>query len=479
MVNAATAFRAFLLLLPIAVPVLAGAAALRGAEYDEQYTLFLTGQVVRPDWGTAIFPAADIRALQAPGFDPIDLGQKLRTTDVHPPLYFWLVGAWRMLVGGDLLAARALSVLCALGSLLLVGMLACRHGIRPLPAMALTLGSYGFAYTGGIARGFALAILLTLVGAVMVGRQRPLTAGVAFGAACCANYLAVFAVMGSVLGQVRSLRSLIRVGIGIAPFMALTGWFFLAQRGSRPDQFPPFDLWASLPRLARFMAANVLGGLPLYAPPPWSGVVAGALAILAAGLAFAVVPLARRHPALFVAALAPPLGLLALGLVFNNTPIELRYLSFSVPFVAILLAGALDRRRPWVLAALLAVQAASLTGLLFGRETGQPARETARAAGALAAGGVVLLPFGNDGVGIPGAFGIEAPPGLRLLIVRASDDPGTIRARIAGEKRVVIAAMVQDDASRAAIPLMRAAIEGPCWRPAGQGFNVAAFDRVC
>lgn len=479
MVNAATVSRAFLILLPIALPVLAGAAVLRGAEYDEQYTLFLTGQVVRPDWGTAIFPAADIRALQTPGFDPVDLGHALRTTDVHPPLYFWLVGAWRMLVGGDLLAARALSVLCALGSLPLVGVLACRHGIRPLPAMALTLGSYGFAYTGGIARGFALAILLTLAGAVLLGRPRPLAAGLAFGAACCANYLAVFAVVGSLLGRVRSLGSLIRVGFGMAPFLALAAWFFLAQRGSRPDQFPPFDLWASLPDLARYMAANVLGGLPLYVPPPWSGVAAGTLAILAAGLALAMLPMVRRHPALLAAALAPPLGLLALGLVFNNTPIELRYLSFSVPFVAILLAGALDRRRPWVLATLLAVEAASLTGLMFGRETRQPARETARAAVALAEGGIVLLPFGNDGVGIPGAFGVEAPPSLRLLVVRAADDPDTIRARIAGEHRVVIAAMAQDDASRATIPRMRAAVDGPCWRPAGQGFNVSVFDRVC
>lgn len=479
MVNAATIPRAFPLLPPFALAVVVGAALLRGAEYDEQYTLFLTGQAVRPDWGGAIFPAATVEALQAPSFDPVALGHALRTTDVHPPLYFWLVSAWRMLAGGDLLATRLLSVICALGSLFLVGVLARRHGVRPLPAMALTLGSYGFVYTGGIARGFALAILLTLAGSVLLGRPRPLAAGLAFGAACCANYLSVFAIFGYLAGRLRPVPALARIGIGMAPFLAMDAWFFLAQRGSRPDQFPPFDLLASLPRLARYWAANLLGGLPLYAPPPWGGVLAAIGAILALGLAALAVPVARRHPALLLAAVAPPLGLLALGLVFNNTPIELRYLSFSVPFIAILLAGALDRRHPWLLAALLAVQAASLTGLMLGRETRQPARETARAAAALAEGGVVLLPFGNDGVGIPGAFGIEAPPALRLLVVRDGTDPADLRALIAAERRVVIAAIAQDDASRAAIPLMRAAVDGACWRPAGQGFNAAAFDRVC
>ena len=41
---------------------------------------------------------------------------------------------------------------------------------------------------------------------------------------------------------------------------------------------------------------------------------------------------------MLAAAVAPPIGLLLLGAVFNNTPIELRYLSFGLPFVALLLA---------------------------------------------------------------------------------------------------------------------------------------------
>ena len=42
----------------------------------------------------------------------------------------------------------------------------------------------------------------------------------------------------------------------------------------------------------------------------------------------------------------------------------------------------------------------------------QPARATAAAAQRLADDSVILLPLGNDGVGIVGAFGIEAAPAL-------------------------------------------------------------------
>ena len=52
-------------------------------------------------------------------------------------------------------------------------------------------------------------------------------------------------------------------------------------------------------------------------------------------------------------------------------------------------------------------------------ETMQPARATAIAAASLVGDGVVLLPHGNDGVGIVGAFAVEAPPALRLLVVGA------------------------------------------------------------
>ena len=97
---------------------------------------------------------------------------------------------------------------------------------------------------------------------------------------------------------------------------------------------------------------------------------------------------------ILAAALAPPIGLLLLGATFNNTPIELRYLSFGLPFVALLaglpayhgrgsavlhgrLAARFCRLRVPVLPLMMATQLAAIGGLLLAPRTMQPARTTA------------------------------------------------------------------------------------------------------
>jgi hypothetical protein len=177
-----------------------------------------------------------------------------------------------------------------------------------------------------------------------------------------------------------------------------------------------------------------------------------------------------------MATVAPPAGLLLLGAVFDNTPIELRYLAFATPFIGLLLAGTLPRG---VRHAVLAIQAIALLGLMTRPETMQPARATAIAATSLVGDGIVLLPYSNDGVGIVGAFAVEASPAMRLLVVRHDASPAEIRAGVSGFPRVVLALLGQDATSRATLPAMRLAFDGPCWRAAGDGFNVLAYDRIC
>jgi hypothetical protein len=92
--------------------------------------------------------------------------------------------------------------------------------------------------------------------------------------------------------------------------------------------------------------------------------------------------------------------------------------------------------------------------------------------------GLVLLPRGNDGVGVVGGFAIEAPSGLPLLLVRPGDTPARIRARIAGWHRVVLALMEQDALSRAECGVMRQALLTPAWREVARGPNVAVYERV-
>jgi hypothetical protein len=532
--------------LLLGAAVLTAVAALRGAEYDEQYTMFLTAGVARPDWPAAPFPAGEVRTLQSGHAGLARIAHDLRTTDVHPPLYFWSVALWRRLVGGGLFAARFWSVLCGVAALAAVGVIARQTGVPPAAAMLLTLGCYGFAYTGAIARGFALAQALTLWGAavsLLRGRWWNLAAGALLGAASFANYLAVFA--GAVVVGMSAIRpplagsgrELIHAGsdgksraglvsparpvshaclaspapsvshaclaspappvshaclaaLGMLPFLLGGFWFFVAQRNSRVAQFPPFHVLGALQRLARYAAANLFGGLPLYAPVKAQPAVAAAVAALAVACV-ALVAIRWRHIAaspadrrlLLATTAAPPAGLLLLGVAFHNTPIELRYLAFATPFAGLLLAGALGSLRPWprwtAAGFVSGVQAAALTGLMLRPETMQPARATAAAASRLAAGGIVLLPRGNDGVGVVGAFAIESPPAQRLLVVQAGDPPVEVAARLGDAARVVLVLLAQDAASRAAMPVLRAVVAGPCWQPAGTALNSAAFERVC
>ncbi|HUB11930.1 MAG TPA: glycosyltransferase family 39 protein [Acetobacteraceae bacterium] len=528
-------------MLLLALAVLTATAVARGAEYDEQYTLFLTAGVARPAWPATAFPAGMVWVLQSGHASLAGIARDLRATDVHPPLYFWAVARWRRLMGSGLLTARVFSVLCDVAALAAVGVIACRTGPPPALAMLLTLGCYGFAYTGAIARGFALPQALTLWGvvALLSPRRRGFVGGVLLGAAMFANYLAAFVAAATVAARVATGRTadprwvdtaapgrqrgaacspgflqgvaadssggtetrlpasclpglplLISTLTGLLPFLLANLWFFLAQRDSRTGQFPPFSLLAALPRLARYAAANLFGGLPLYAPAPARAAIAAAVALLAL-VGAALIAARWRHIAvtasarrlLLAAALAPHVGLLALSAIFHDTYVELRYLAFATPFAALLLAGAIASLPPLArrtaIAVVLSVQAASLAGLMVRPETMQPARATAAAAARLAGGGIVLVPRGNDGVGIVGAFAIESPASQRLMVVSGDETPARILARLGTTRRVVLALLAQDNASRATLPAMRAALDNPCWRRLGDGFNVLAFDRVC
>jgi len=485
--------------LLLAVLVLGASAQLRSAEYDEQYTLFLTAGTPRPDWPQGVFPAGTAQHLLTGHVGFTQIAVDLRRTDVHPPLYFWIVGLWRQATGNGLTAARLLSVAFSLGALAAVGSIARRMSAPPALAMLLTLGCYGFAYTGAIARNFALAQLLTLLGWAWGQRGRirdRAAAGALFGGAVLTNYLALF-VTGTMTAwwvckdlhrnqcgnadRVQRWRSAATIGT-LVPFLLADLWFFVVQRNARTGQFPPFHWLTSLVRLARYMAATVFGGLPLYAGGSARALVSATLASVLLMLAALIVRQWRSAwLPLALAAGAPPAGLLALGFIFDNTPIELRYLAFASPFIALLLAGAIGslpaRVRHAAAGAVLLVQAAGIGGLLTRPETMQPARITAAAAAQLVQDGIVLLPRGNDGVGIVGAFVLESPPALRLLLIGPNDTPNHIRARVAPFRRVVLALLEQDAASRSAVAAMRAAFAVRDWHPVGHGFNVIVYER--
>jgi hypothetical protein len=489
--------------------------------------------------------AGDVRALQSGSRGYSAIAHDLRATDVHPPLYFWTIAEWRGLMGNSLFAARLASVLFSVVTLGLIAAIARSVGIASVAAMLLTVGCYGFAYTGATARAFGMAQMLSVAGVavLMIARRRPwssFTAGTLLGAATFTNYLAAFVACAVALHTVvargaaarrsphldgdcrvalllprnqgqtvpRTSREdldgrpspavtntgFIQRGVGRKASLELPMtagfvvwlpadlWFFLAQRQARVGQFAPFEVVPTVARLAQYSVANVFGGLPLYLHGVARTTGTMALAFLSVGLVALTILRWQRiatpetRVLLVMAAAAPPIGLVLLGLIFDNSPIELRYLAFATPFIGLLLAAALPRYARYVV---LAIQAIALIGLMTRPETMQPARATAAAAASLVHDGVVLLPHGNDGVGIVGAFAVESPATLRLLVIGQEETPAEIRARAARYPRVVLALLGQDAASRATLPIMGQAFADPCWRAAGAAFNVLAFDRNC
>ncbi|HEY7578924.1 MAG TPA: glycosyltransferase family 39 protein [Acetobacteraceae bacterium] len=486
--NEAVRSRSVLFVLLGAAVLLLSAAWLRSAEYDEQYTLFLTGRVARPLWPPNAITAVEVRGMQVAEQGPAAIARDLRATDVHPPLYFWMISAWRRLLGNSVFVARLASVLCSIATLYFVRLIARAAAIPAVLAMLLTIGCYGFVYTGTIARGFALAQMLSVAGVALLadGRGRPhrmLTAGALLGAATFTNYLAAFVGCAGVLHTLRRTPvAFAAVCTGFVAWLPADLWFFLAQRHSRSGQFEAFEPLAVIARLARYSVANMFGGLPLYSAGVTRLFLAAGVSILfllgmgaiAGRWRSLATPEARRL--LGMCAIAPPLGLFALGFVFGNAPVELRYLAFATPYAALLLAAALPR---WLRYATLTVQALALVGLMTRAETMQPARATAQAAASLVRHGVVLLPRGNDGVGIVGAFANEAPPAMRILIIDADTPPEQIRDSAVPFSPVVLVLLAQDASSRATLPSMRAAVGGPCWRLTGEGFNVLAYEHIC
>ena len=467
------------LTLALSAVLLGMAAMMRDPEYDEGYTAFVTSAEVRPHWPETAFRVADVRAAFRPAPRPWAIAGNLRHTDVHPPLYFWTVWAWRRLWGPDLVASRMLSVGFSLGALACIGAIAREAGFPVITSMLLTLGCYGFVETGIVARGFAmtqclllLGLLLTLLAARGAGRLA-LLAGLALGAACLANYLAAFpAAAAAIWLGGRRPRRLVLLVLGLAPFIMADLSFFLDQRNSRIGQFPAFAWSRMAVGISHALGGAVLGGLPLYLPAGLPRTSAGALLglMLAAILLLPVLRwrrLGERAPRLLLAmaAVATPAGLVLMGVAAHSVPVEIRYFAFALPLLALLLAASLASLPGawprWSLALVLTVQAASIAGLMTRPETMQPEGAAARAAvRAVGDKGLVLLPRGNDGVGIVAAFLTAAPDGLHVLLVGPGSSVAKLRRTLTLWPRVTVAEIAVDRDSLRTLPVLTDALQG-------------------
>ena len=462
----------------------------RSGEYDEYYSVFLIAGDPRPPWPFVPFTVAAARGFYHGHASPWAIAAALRRGDVHPPLYFWMLAAWRDLVGMGLFRLRLLSVLLSLAALTVLARIARRIGASPVWAIIATVLCYGFAYTGVVARNFALADFLVLAGTALLieAEMRPsparaLAGGFALGAACFSNYLASFTTIlmlaWFIAATWRQPGQWLAAVLGAASFIPAGLWFFIAQAETRHGQFRPFDLTNTLAALARDQAGAILGALPRYAPHAARLAIEVPLAVLLAGLAVLAIrhgkSIAPNYRTLVLAGiLAPPLGLLALGIIFDNTPIEVRYFWLGLPYIGLAMATL----SPRLLALPVAVQAAAIIGLAAAPQTMQPgSRMAAAAARAAGTGGLAIVPFGNDGVGVPGPFAAAAPPALHVLVARQAK---TAPALASAYPRIAIAEIAVDASSRALAPELAAAfLADPCWRPMPAPTGIAVFVNRC
>jgi 4-amino-4-deoxy-L-arabinose transferase-like glycosyltransferase len=197
--------------------------------------------------------------------------------DGHPPLYYYLLGAWTRVVGSSDFAVRSLSVALGLIALALVFAIARRHGGRELATMTafvLAVSPYGVRYSSE-ARMYALVIVLVLIGwiALDAAVARPsilrlVPLALVSGALLLTHYWCFFLIGGLVClllmhawfvpAERRShLRAAIAIVAGAIFFVPwFSGFWYQMQHTGTP--------WASTSRPTRVVSESLVdfsGGL--------------------------------------------------------------------------------------------------------------------------------------------------------------------------------------------------------------------------
>ena len=499
--------RSAITILVVAAFLFAYGAAHRGSEYDEQYTLFLASGLVRPDFPDQVTTPALLHSHwyneSAVPLTSI-LARALRDNDVHPPVYFWLVSGWRRLwaltiPGLGRLITRILSSLSAMLGLIGIGYLARACRAPPALAMAIALGCYAFSYTAIIARDFALAETLTIWGSVLALRMNArahslrecgsyaVSSGLMLGLACYTNYLAAFIAVPVLLWQMaRYPKAGILACVSSASFLPAGIWFFLSQHAARTSQFPPFAIQHAIVLIGRDVTAAIFGGIPRYFSPPLRTTIYGALFVsvtyifwhLRLGL------WKKRNMAelylLLLGTMTPSFGLIFLGVIFDNTPIEVRYLCFFCPFFSVLIAFAIKHSNYPIIPTgiFLFLQAIGIGGLLIMPQTMQPIGAAVRLAVRLATSHtVVLVPFGNDGVGVAGAFVNSAPPNMKLLVVNSRNSLVQLHAALLGVNDLILVRLATDQQSKIQIEQTEKLLSDLHWKATSSAPLALVFHR--
>nr|WP_321983829.1 hypothetical protein [uncultured Lichenicoccus sp.] len=475
--------------------LLLDAALTRSFELDEGYSFLLLDGMPRLHWPSGLFTRPDVAGWFMQSAPIRAIPGSLRRFDVHPPVWFMLAWCWRHAVGPGLVAARCLSVLLTLINLTVFWRIALLCRIPAALASALAFLCYAMVYTGTTVRMYPLGLLFLLSGVLALlhllqtprgarGIALAATAGLCFGLGAATHMLVVFpGMMMSAAAAVVLLRRRHPAAVAVLvaaplPFVAWAASYFLVQ-DRRNWQFPPFHPLPMLRRVLQDAAGAIVGGTPLWFDGVARLVVGAGLALLvmaALSLAAASVVRQRRDPRTWILALgavAMPCVLYGLGAVFQRQSSEPRYMLYSIPFLALLLAQGFRQAllpRPVAAALLVALLGGELVGtigLVAAPDLQQPARRAmAEIARHWQSGALVLLPEAKDTSGMTVDYAYEAPPDWPLALMRQGETASHLRPLLR-DRPIIFMVVLADDAGRRAIRDVRRILAAEGWRESG------------
>lgn len=321
----------------------------------------------------------------------LTIARDLGHHDIHPPVYFWVLHVWSLVVGVHLWTGPALNLVLHLVTAIVLWRLARRLLGSPSAAWAVT-GIWAtlpaVVETAASSRQYSLAALLTVLmtSAFLDARTSPTPrAIVALGTWTALGMLTLFTFGLGVAGlgmlcladlrqPERRRSALLRLGA-----FAAAGVVFLAAQPWLPEvlarqreQAEPFTVQRMLLR-----ARLLRDGLPTFAVadlPAAAGVVLLVATAVIAVLAWRARP--RARPVIWLAVWMPAAMALAfLAAVSPGAAWQARYFSTALPFVAFLPVAAWPylRARPVaVMAAAAFCAAAAVNVAAFTREAQAP-----------------------------------------------------------------------------------------------------------
>lgn len=460
----------FAIAIVVIVATLGGAGSVllkQSIEYDEAISLLVVAGNPSPDWPEKVARAEELANVFAGSIGPGEMVQTLRDSDVHPPLYFWMLGTWRALFGDGIEVARALSLLCTAGASLILGLIVLGSGGRLSWAMSasllFTLSPMGI-YLATTARPYAVALMLVMgavLGAIRVVTstktaasldQKPIGivsffTGLSAGLAVLANYLAILpaGLLGIWLGLVLSIQRrwavIVVAAAGAAIPLTAAAYMLLGQIGARPGQLAGFEGWGLLSQVAT-------SALNMFAPHQWSlplmKEMGDPIALTLTGVVLCLGLLmvlgdAVREPrrrtlwSLFgLLAIGSIVGLVAISALLDKNLVYPRFTYAAIPFLACLAAFSavpgenrlLSTARRVVLFALIALQAVWVWDAQQGIKGTEEWRRLATAAAVLEHENALVLIDAGYGRGVPASLVYELPHNMktRVLSKHSSQD---------------------------------------------------------